>query len=255
VVYDATIPYDVRFFQSLDHIVQTEPWQPRDEVMIDMLKSLGIEKGKPFNPDPNTQDILNTAAREAHAWLDARYEAGFPSFYEGRQWAFPVSPDLAKTMGTFYEGPDAYSVDGRGLAEYYAYSTVKHPGAGQYYLMTAKDKDGRALDGAGDYRLNVPANAPVRLYWSATVYDRVTHALIRDQKTLSRSSLSPGLQKKADGSVDVYFGPKAPAGKESNWVPTSASGKFEVLFRLYGPEKPLFDKTWVLPDIERIAVQ
>ena len=97
----------------------------------------------------------------------------------------------------------------------------------------------------------MPADAPVRLYWSATVYDRATHALIRDQKTVSRSSLNPGLQKNADGSVDVYFGPKAPAGKESNWVPTSASGKFEVLFRLYGPEKPLFDKTWRLPDIER----
>jgi hypothetical protein len=121
--------------------------------------------------------------------------------------------------------------------------------------MAAKDKEGRALDGASGYRLNVPANAPVKLYWSATVYDRVTHALLREQKTVSRSSLSPGLQKNADGSVDVYFGPNAPAGKESNWVPTSASGKFEVLFRLYGPEKPLFDKTWKLPDIERISVQ
>ena len=105
VVYDATIPYDVRFFQSLDRIVQTEPWLARDRVMIDMLKSIGIEKGKPFNPDPKTQDILNAGAREAQAWLDARYEAGFPSFYEGRQWALPASPELAKTMGTFYEGP------------------------------------------------------------------------------------------------------------------------------------------------------
>ena len=54
----------------------------------------------------------------------------------------------------------------------------------------------------------------------------------------------------ADGSVDVYFGSKAPPGKESNWVPTDPNGKFEVLFRLYGPQKPLFDKTWVLPDID-----
>jgi hypothetical protein len=255
VVYDATIPYDVRFFQSLDRIVQTEPWLPRDKVMIDMLKSIGIEKGKPFNPDPKTQDLLNAAAREAQAWLDARYEVGFPSFYEGRQWAFPGSPEIAKTMGTFYEGPDAYSVDGRGLADYYAFSTAKHLGAGQYYLMATKDKDGRALDGASIYRLNVPANAPVRLYWSATVYDRVTLALIRDQKTVSRSSHSIGLQKNADGSVDVYFGPRAPAGKEANWVPTSASGKFEVLFRFNGPEKALFDKTWGLPDIERVTAQ
>ena len=103
--------------------------------------------------------------------------------------------------------------------------------------------------------MTVPANAPVRLYWSATVYDRATHALIRDMKWSSRSSQHAGLQKNADGSVDVYFGPRAPAGNESNWVPTNPSGQFEVLFRFYGPEKPLFDKTWVLPDIERIAAQ
>jgi hypothetical protein len=68
----------------------------------------------------------------------------------------------------------------------------------------------------------------------------------------SRSSQTPGLQKNADGSVDIYFGPKAPSGKESNWVPTSADGKFEVLVRFYGPEKALSEKTWKLPDIERI---
>jgi hypothetical protein len=49
----------------------------------------------------------------------------------------------------------------------------------------------------------------------------------------------------------AYFGPTAPAGKESNWVPTKAGGRFEVLFRFYGPEKPLFEKTWKLPDIEK----
>ena len=67
----------------------------------------------------------------------------------------------------------------------------------------------------------------------------------------SRSSQNPDLQKNTDGSVDVYFGPKAPAGKQANWMPTNPGGKFEVLFRLYGPEKPLFDKTWKLPDIEK----
>jgi hypothetical protein len=117
--------------------------------------------------------------------------------------------------------------------------------------MTIKDKEGRPFDGGGAYRLTVPANAPVKLYWSTTAYDRATHALIRDQKWSSRASTTPGLQTNADGSVDVYFGPKAPERKESNWVPTSANGQFEVLFRFYGPEKPLFDKTWKLPDIEK----
>jgi hypothetical protein len=116
--------------------------------------------------------------------------------------------------------------------------------------MTIKDKAAKPFDGGGTYRLHVPTNAPVKQYWSATVYDRATHALIRNLPRSSRSSQSPELQKNADGSADVYFGPTAPTGKESNWVPTSGSGKFEVLFRLYGPEKALFEKTWKLPDIE-----
>jgi hypothetical protein len=82
-----------------------------------------------------------------------------------------------------------------------------------------------------------------------------THALIRDMARSGRSSQSQGVQKNTDGSVDVYFGPKAPAGKDSNWVPTNPSVQFEVLFHFYGPKKPLFDKTWRLPDIERIAAQ
>jgi hypothetical protein len=69
VVYDSTIPYDLRFFDSLDRIVQTQPWLERDKAMIDQLKSIGIKKGKLFTSDPKMKDVLTDAAREAHAWL------------------------------------------------------------------------------------------------------------------------------------------------------------------------------------------
>ncbi len=252
VVFDSTIPYDLRFFQTLDRFVQREPWLERDKVMIDQLKTIGIEKGRPFNPDANTQKILSDAAREAHAWLDLKYEGNFtPPFNEGSRWALPAAADVLEGMQTHFAKPDSYPVDGRGVGYSMGYFSPKHLGAGQFYLMTIVDKAGKPFDGGGTYRLNVPANAPVKLYWSATVYDRATHALIRDMKWSSRSSNTPGLQKNADGSVDLYFSPKAPSGKESNWIPTATDGKFEVLFRLYGPEKPLFDKTWKLPDIQK----
>jgi hypothetical protein len=89
----------------------------------------------------------------------------------------------------------------------------------------------------------------VKQYWSATVYDRETHALIKNTSSSSRGSNVAELQKNADGSTDLYFGPKAPAGKESTWVPTNGRD-FGILFRFYGPEKALFDKTWTLPDVE-----
>jgi hypothetical protein len=252
-VFDSTIHYDLRFFQTLDRFVRREPWYERDKVMIDQLKTIGIEEGKPFNPDASTQKILNDAAGEAHLWLDHKYQSIFsPPFNEGTHWALPAAPGVGEGMMTNFANPNAYPVEGRGIAYSMAFFSAKHLGAGQYYLMTIVDKDGKPLDGGKMYRLGVPPNAPVKLYWSATVYDRATHGLIRETKWSSRGSNTPGLQKNADGSVDLYFGPKAREGKELNWVPTKAEGQFEVLFRLYGPEKPLFDKTWKLPDIELV---
>jgi hypothetical protein len=255
VVYDSTIPYDLRFFQSLDRVVQMEPWLTRDKLMIDMLKSIGIEKGKPFNPDAQTQGILNSAAREAHGLLEARYENMFKPYFDTARWALPAMPDYLKASSDGFSDPTSYPLDSRGLAFTFAFFTPKHLGQGQSYLMTLKDKEGQNFDGSKSYRLAVPAVAPVSQYWSATVYDRATHGLIRGMARSGRGSQSPGLQKNSDGSVDLYFGAKAPAGKDSNWVPTNPSGQFEVLFRFYGPEKPLFDKTWKLPDVEQIAAE
>jgi hypothetical protein len=142
-------------------------------------------------------------------------------------------------------------VDERGVAYSYAYIGIKRLGTGQFYLISIRDKDGHSFDGGKTYRLNVPANAPVEQYLSVTAYDRQTHALIKNMPRASRSSQIPEMRKNADGSVDVFFGPTAPDGKESNWVPTDPARRFEVMFRLYAPTKALFEKTWVLPDIEK----
>jgi hypothetical protein len=252
VVFDSTIPYDVRFFEALDRFVQYEPWLTRDKVMIDTLKAVGIVKGKPFKPDAQPASVFSDAAAEARAYLDSGYESLFsPPYFVGTRWALPASNDVVNGVTTFFADPNTYAVDGRAVSYSMAFFSAKHMGAGQFYLMTIADKAGNAFDGAANYKLNVPANPPVKLYWSVTVYDRATHALIRDLPHSSRASNSAGLQKNADGSVDVFFGPKAPAGKGANWVPTSANGQFEVLFRFYGPEKALFDKTWVLPNVEK----
>lgn len=253
VLYDSTIPYDVRFFQSLDRIVQTEPWLTRDKAMIDQLKTIGIEKGRTFSPDTKVTEILNAAAIEARDFIEMMYDAGFPPFFPTSRWAVPAMSELIKAGSSGYAETDIYPVDARSLTYAIGYIGIKRLGTAQFYLISSKDKDGNSLDGDKTYRLAVPVNVPTKQYWSATVYDRATHALIKNLSRASRASNDTQLQKNADGSVDVFFAPKAPGGKESNWIPTAADGQFEVLFRLYGPEKPLFEKTWQLPNIEEVS--
>jgi hypothetical protein len=253
VLFEATIPYDARFFDSLARVIHNEPWLERDKALIDPLRTLGIEKGKPFAPAARTREIMSDAAQEARQWLDTQYEASLsPPFYDGAHWALPAVPGLMDGMQSSFSDPDHYPTDGRGTTYSMAFFCPKHSGLGSYYLMATKDRAGQPLRGASAYRLTVPPKVPIRQYWSATAYDRATHGLIRDMPRASRSSQAAGLRANADGSVDVYFSSVAPQGLESNWVPTSAQGEFEVLFRFYAPEKSLFEKTWRLPDIEKI---
>jgi hypothetical protein len=250
VVFDATIPYDRRFFAALDRMIQREPWLSRDKAMIDIVKSVGIEKGRPFRPDPDVETMLDEAAAEAHAWLDTRYETIFRSgFYDGSRWALPVSGEMIRGQQTRFADADSYPVDDRGVSYSMAFFSPKRSATGSFYLMAIHDADGRPFDGASTYRLTVPADVPVTQYWSVTVYDRATHALIREMPRPSLSSQSPDLQTNADGSTDIFLGPGSPVGAAGNWVPTKAGGAFEVLFRFYGPQRPLLDRSWQLPDI------
>lgn len=252
VLFDSTIPYDVRFFESLDRVLQLEPWIERDRVMVNTLKSLGLEKGKPFTPDAKAKQIMNDALAETKQWFDHYYETAYEPFYKEARWFLPASKELLAAVEKGFSDSNSYPIDNRGCAYYFAFSGIKHMGAGQFYLFVSRDKANNVLDGNKTYILHVPPKPPVEQYWSVVLYDFDTHALIRDMSWSSRSSLATDLVKNADGSVDVYFGPKAPTGRESNWIPTKAGGRFEALFRLYGQTKPLFEKTWVLPDIEEV---
>ncbi|HEY2676949.1 MAG TPA: DUF1254 domain-containing protein [Steroidobacteraceae bacterium] len=255
VIFDSTIRYDASYFQHLDRIVQDEPWLQRDRAMIDQLKSLGIEKGKPYSPDQRLTKLLDEGAREAAAILEGMYDKGTGAFFDGSRWRSAAPVDVAKAQSTAYSDPNLYPIDLRGMTYTYGFVGIKRLGAGQFYLIDIQDKNDARFDGSKTYRLNVPANVPVEQYWSVTAYDRQTHALIRYMSRASRSSQIPELQKNANGSVDIYFAPKAPAGKDSNWVPTDPTRKFELMFRLYAPKKEFFDKVWVLPDVERLTSQ
>ena len=254
-MFDTTIPYDLRFFESLDRIVQREPWLERDKAMIDKLKSIGIEKGKPFNPDGKTQEVLEDAAREAHAWLDGqvRERLSRRRTNEGSHWAVPASPRVVEGLQTHFAKPERLP--------------RRRPWRGVLDGIFQRQKSGRGSVLSDDHQgQGRPAPSTVAAPTASTCRrTRPSDSIGRQRPTTARPMRSsatavvqpflpdPRAAKKCGRFRGRVLRPKAPAGKESNWVPTSADGRFEVLFRFYGPEKALFEKTWKLPDIERVT--
>jgi hypothetical protein len=249
VVFDGLPPYDEHLFQALDRMVQAEPVQPRDKLMMNLLQSIGIEKGKPFAPDATTARVLAAAAREARDWLDVRGLAR--PYFPGRQWLTPGEPIAFETEATF-ETAEFFGTDARATAYRVAFAIPKKMGAGSFYLLGVTDRAGEPFQGGTRYRLTVPPHVPIRQFWALDVYDAVTAAFIREASRVSLCSFDETVRKNADGSVDLYLGPTAPAGKEANWIPTKPGAGFFLIFRLYGPEPSLFDKTWQLPDVETV---
>lgn len=116
--------------------------------MIDQLKSVGIEQGKPFNPSDDMRAQLSRAAVEAREFLDVKYEALFTPYYQGGQWALPVAHDVVDGLANSFGKPGVYPVDDRGALFSFAFSSVKKLGSGQFYLVAIRDAQGKSFDGS-----------------------------------------------------------------------------------------------------------
>jgi hypothetical protein len=251
VMYNGLVKYDETFFTNLSRMLNEEVVQPRDLQVMGMLLPLGIEKGKEFKPDAATISILKEAAAEAQAWLMDKAATDTTPWWPGSQWALP-SPPITVPTEFKWETPNYFGVDARAIALSQYFCPTAKLGTGSFYFGTFHDSTGKPLVGGSNYRLHVPANVPVREFWSFTVYSLKTSSFFLNSQRLTLSSLDKDLQKNADGSVDIYIGPKPPKGKESNWLYTPVGQKWFPWFRVYGPEKAILDKSWRLPDIERI---
>ncbi len=248
---DGIVRMDESFYARLPRMVNEEPMQPRDKEVMGMLKSLGIEKGKEFEADAAMQAVLKDAIREAHAWLMEELLTYGERYWPGGRWDNAVPPVAVKTAFK-WETPGYFDTDARGIVFFVFCAPPAKLGAATFYLGTFHDVAGQRLHGENTYRLRVPANVPAQQFWAVTVYDLETASFFRESPRQSIDSYDQKVKKNADGSVDVYFGPKPPASQESNWLYTASGKTWFPYFRFYGPEKPLFEKTWKLPDIEVI---
>ncbi|OZI40407.1 hypothetical protein CEG14_01165 [Bordetella genomosp. 1] len=247
-----TLPfYDERHFHDMHAILSVEPVKEHDKVMMGMLASLGIEHGKPFTPDDKARKAMRQAAIDAWFYMQQWFE-NFPAekrYWPDRHYASLLQADRNRRFTFVYD--DRIDLIERAAEYFWCTYMPKELGdnPATQYLMAVADAAGKPLQAGKRYRLDVPAQMPVRQFWALTVYDRATNAFIYSKS--GRTTLSSydvdRMKKNADGGVTLFIGPSAPAGYESNWIPTEGKRPLPAM-RFYGPTEALNTKRFKLDD-------
>jgi hypothetical protein len=248
-------PTDGSAFDSLARFIEHEYVDPTDMEMRGILATLGIEKGKPFNPDQRLRELLDKAAKTAFRMGHTDVYGPLAIvphalWYKDRRW-FNIFPGNA----TFTAGTFNY-IDPRTAFFTIAYSTspgmaVNMVNVGAKYPVTFVDGNGDFLRGASSYKLHLPKGIPAALFWSVTVYDPVTGSGLDNGQPFPSINTMDKPTTNTDGSTDIYFGPTTP-GDGKNWLKTLPDNGFFVILRIYGPTQAFFDETWKPGDIEKI---
>jgi len=249
----AHAPRNMSYWETLHKSLNNHPVREVDRYFWAMLKKLGIEKGKPFKPDARQKKILTEALLVGEAMAKAndfskRLERAH--YRDDSQWDYATAASYNQRTEFVQE------LDGAAAWFYEAVTNDEamhgqETGWGQVYMGTYKDADGDWLDGAKNYTIRIPPKPPAKAFWAFTLYDVSTRAIITNKVKKAGVNSRMKLQANKDGSVNLFFGPKAPRGKESNWIETTAGKAWFPYFRLYSPTQAFLDQSWVLPDIQK----
>jgi hypothetical protein len=248
---------NLKFWEKLHEIMAAEPIVTKFLPMYGELAALGIERDKPFAPDARMKEILEKAAK---AGRDQLLVAAFASdrpdrmAWKDRKWEWAgLVPDSVQ-----FETKSGLDMEARD--RWFAQAIVTSPamfrrtkGAGSLYWLGLRDGNGAFVDGGKTYKLSVPTPVPAELFWSVTIYDAATRSEVKSAQ--DRAALRSLFELKDTGdakSVDLYFGPKAPSGKEERWLQTIPGKAWFAYFRIYGPRQAAFDGTWKPGDFEEV---
>ena len=257
--YNTVSPNDCGFFEDLNQVIQKEPIDSLDPETRGLVASIGIVKGKPFAPDARMKKLLTEAAAIGNATARA-------IVFQPREKAAYFYPDTNSSWVMAFAGKDPFfEVDGAANLDartmfYYSYTVVTPAmagttaGKGSDYGIVYLDSKKQAFHGSKTYKLHLPPQVPVNNFWAVTMYDTQTRSQLQTSNPYpSLGSQNKGLKENADGSYDIYFGPTAPKGEESNWLETIPGKSWFTILRMYGPLEPWIKKTWRPGEIELVT--
>lgn len=247
---------DFKFYEEINEVIQHEPADAFDPEIVGLFAAIGIKKGQSFAPDARLKAILVEAVAVGNATARAILFAPRDprvKFFPDRQWGNGF-------IGNSYQFLDRGErmLDARTLFHYAATGitpamAAAKPGTGSAYAFAARDVKGEFLDGGKTYKITLPGPVPAGQFWSFTVYDSQTRSMLEtDQKSAGIDSSEKRLKANSDGSFSLWFGPKAPAGQEGNWVQTRSGKSWQAILRLYAPLQPWFDQSWKPGDFELV---
>ncbi len=256
--FNTVFPNDLGYFEILDEMIQREPIDAISPEVRGTIASIGIVKGKEFKPDDRMKKLLVEAGTLGNATARA-------ITYQPRIDGVFIYPDTDSAWSTAFanhntsfEADGAMGMDARVLFYFNAGGVTpamatSHVGAGSDYALAYLDADKKPFDGAKTYKVHLPPNVPVNDFWAFTMYDTQTRSMLQTgQPFPTVGSQTDGVKKNEDGSYDLYFGPKAPEGKEGNWLQTVPDKSWFTILRMYGPLEPWIDKTWRPSEIELV---
>ncbi len=247
---------DITYLEHLAEVIQNEPASAFTPYQLGLLKAIGIERNRPFEPDERMRAVLTEGIELGDAIAKA-------NAYANRLDGVRRYPDR-KYEQLFLGGRhdfmsgDALWLDAQTLFHYEAIvvtpaMAVERVGTGSQYLACYRDADDEFLMGQHAYRLHLPAGIPAANFWSVTAYHPETRSLLANGQDKPAKNSYDDLSWNEDGSIDLYFGPTPPHGKEQNWIKTLPHQGWQILLRLYGPLKPYFEGTWKPDDFIRIS--
>ena len=252
---DMLYPTDGSAFDLLAPFIEREFADPQDMEMRGMLAAIGIQKDKPFKPDAHTRDLLDKAAKTAAKIGHVVSYEPKPvmlnnTWYRDRRWlnVFPGNATFSAETFNYVDARTGFFTNAYSASPGMAIEMVN---VGAKYPATFVDANGDFLSGGRKYKLTLPKEIPVALFWSVTIYDSITASGVDNGQPFPSINTMDAPVHNVDGSTDIYFGPASP-GAGKNWLKTLPGKGFFVILRLYGPKQAFFDKTWKPGDLARL---